>query len=422
MIKANWNHNYNDDCIPNFSDNMNLPRHRWYEFKEGFGASLVERAIVETRKSCEREILTVVDPFSGSGTTPLMALQKKCNVIGLEVNPFMNFVGKTKCKESKESKVVYLKELDWLMNQRPLEVPSFLENISTFSEKENRDKWLFNKSVLRAFEALKQYIEKIEHKDFFFLALISAVMQCSNAKKDGKCLRYKKNWKEINYSSNMLREFFFQNALDVIEDLEEEPLLFGERKFFLGDSRTNMCKVEKECADLIVFSPPYLNSFDYSDIYRPELFLAEYVTDNIELREIRKNTLRSHVQYKWKMHDKSDSTWVQKIVVEIDNRKDYLWNKNILSIVDDYFCDMEKILRESYRIASKGAQLWFIVSTSAYAGIEIPVDLLLADIATKQGWILKSVNALRSLRTSSQCVDKNKKKIKLRESLVMCKK
>lgn len=61
MIKANWDHNYNNDCIPNFSDNMNLPRHRWYEFKEGFGSSLVERAIIETRLTCKKNILNVVD-------------------------------------------------------------------------------------------------------------------------------------------------------------------------------------------------------------------------------------------------------------------------------------------------------------------------------------------------------------------------
>ena len=114
--------------------------------------------------------------------------------------------------------------------------------------------------------------------------------------------------------------------------------------------------------------------------------------------------------------------WAQKVAGEIENKKDFLWNKDIPSMVNDYFYDMEKILAESYRIASKGAQLWFVVSTSAYAGIEIPVDLILADIATNQGWTLNSVNALRKLRTSSQCVDENKKKIRLRESLVMCQK
>lgn len=47
-INAVWEHSYGEDCIPNFSANMEQPRHRWYEFKEGFSLTLVERAIRET--------------------------------------------------------------------------------------------------------------------------------------------------------------------------------------------------------------------------------------------------------------------------------------------------------------------------------------------------------------------------------------
>ena len=131
------------------------------------------------------------------------------------------------------------------MNQSPIEIQSPLEKISSFSEEEGKDKWLFNQKVLRGFEALKKYISEVEHKDFFSLALVSSIMQCSNAKKDGKCLRYKKNWKELDYSVDTLRENFFSNAIDIIEDLEKEPLLIGKRDFFSGDSRTEMKKIEK---------------------------------------------------------------------------------------------------------------------------------------------------------------------------------
>ena len=53
---------------------------------------------------------------------------------------------------------------------------------------------------------------------------------------------------------------------------------------------------------------------------------------------------------------------------------------------------------------------------------EHTVDLILADIATAHGWELDSVNALRKLRTSSQCVDENQQKVRLRESLIICRK
>ena len=422
-IDAIWDHSYRDDCIPNFSNNMENPRHRWYDFKEGFSSSLVDRAIKETRKNSNIADFTVLDPFSGSGTSPLSALQNNCNAVGFEINPFMSFVGKTKCTKLDGSVNDYRKELELILSQQPTEIDSPLEGYSTFtSSDDNTDKWLFNKEVIRAYEALYFYISKVENKDFFELALISAVMQCCNAKKDGKCLRYLKDWKNLNYNADSLRTCFKGRALSMITDLEANPLTEKERLIKQGDTRALLKQTENNSVDLVIFSPPYLNSFDYSDIYRPELFLGKFVSDNDELMKIRKQTLRSHVQCKWETMEKSDSVWVKDLVGKLEKRKDKLWNNSIPQMVSSYFYDMEIVLKECHRIANNDAQLWFVVSTSAYGGIEIPVDLILADIATKQGWELASVNALRKLRTSSQCIDDNMQRVKLRESLIICRK
>jgi len=251
---------------------MEQPRHRWYEFKEGFSSTLVERAIRETKKDNKSTFFTVLDPFSGSGTSPLTALQSNCNAVGYEVNPFMSFVGKTKCHQCNKTVDAYTKELNHILGQRPFRLKSPLEGVSTFTEAENNEKWLFNLDVLRAYEALYLHISHSEDRDFFLLALITSAMQCCNAKKDGKCLRYLKNWQALNYTGANLRETFKANALRMISDLEKSPLLECTRDITQGDTRKLLQATERESADLIIFSPPYLNSFDYSDIYRPELF------------------------------------------------------------------------------------------------------------------------------------------------------
>lgn len=422
QIKVNWEHNYATDCVPNFSNNMDIPRHRWYEFKEGFGHTLVERAIFETRAIKNKKELVVLDPFSGSGTTPLTALQNNCDSIGVEVNPFMNFVGKTKAVPLTKNKEYYQKQLDSILNKPQIEVDSSLENISTFTSNGENEKWLFNRSVLRGFEALKKHISNVEDRDIFTLALFTSVMQCCNARKDGKCLRYKKGWDMLGYTSLELREAFRRNANQIIQDMEVNPLIEGERRYINADSRKGISEIENQSVDLVVFSPPYLNSFDYSDIYRPELFLGGYVKSNEELRAIRKNTLRSHVQYKWETCDKSESSWAKQIANQIREKQDLLWNKDIPNMIDSYFYDMERIFAEAYKVCTSHAQMWFVIATSSYAGIEIPVDLILADIATRQGWNLKNVNALRKLRTSSQCASEDIRKIRLRESLIICEK
>ncbi|MDP1363097.1 DNA methylase N-4/N-6, partial [Klebsiella variicola] len=62
-----------------------------------------------------------------------------------------------------------------------------------------------------------------------------------------------------------------------------------------GDSRTALQQVDQQ-ADLIVFSPPYPNSFDYTDIYNVELWVLGYIGSSADNLTLRNQTLRSHVQ------------------------------------------------------------------------------------------------------------------------------
>jgi hypothetical protein len=71
-------------------------------------------------------------------------------------------------------------------------------------------------------------------------------------------------------------------------------------------------------------------------------------------------------------------------------------------MVQAYFEDMEGILVDLKRRALPSASIWLVVSTSAYVGVEVPVDLILAEIGQRAGWFLREVGVLRYLRSSSQ--------------------
>lgn len=423
LYDLDWEHTYSDECRPNFETNTDLARHRWYQFKEGYSAGVVNRAIAETMKGRKRPI-RVLDPFSGSGTTALATLTGSNYCTAVEVNPFMDFVGRTKCHSSEFTGAQLRDQLDTVISARLLEVDSPLENYSTFGPRDGREKWLFNRSVLRGFEGLSQAIDgTIEDKGPFRLALLAAAMDCSNARRDGKCLRYKRGWKNLGYSSLELRERFRARVLEIIRDLVDYPVQTQNGEFLKGDCRTVMPLLDASSYDLVLFSPPYLNSFDYTDVYRPELFLGGFVADSDQLRALRANTLRSHVQYNWERYDTSNSPEVSRLTDSLRLKMGDLWDRRIPDMVDSYFADMGSVLSNAHRVARRGASLWIVVSTSAYAGTEIPVDLLLADTATRSGWRLEGVHVLRHIRAASQHVSRNSGTncgIRLRESLVRC--
>jgi SAM-dependent methyltransferase len=85
-------HGYAGD-LSSFVLNRLLPRHRWFEFKEGFSAELVRIAISEANSKRPR----ILDPFSGSGTTVVEAARQGCSATGIEVNPFLVDVARAKC-------------------------------------------------------------------------------------------------------------------------------------------------------------------------------------------------------------------------------------------------------------------------------------------------------------------------------------
>ena len=383
----------------NFDHSKVLPRHRWYHFKEGFSPLIVEEAINSANLGKDD---LIIDPFAGSGTVPLVASSLNYSSIGFEVNPFLAFVANA--KQSKVNPDHLRRYVSTVLDGINEGAKSNLEGFSTFTEDDKKSKWLFNIDVIRSFEGGWQATENLprEIKKLFRLSLISSVMNNSNAIKDGKCLRYKKNWPDISYNKTMFHDDFLKN-IDVIHEDIETYRLKNKGKLVGGDVRKKINNHLTRKFKLCITSPPYLNSFDYTDIYRPELFLGKFVNDNKELNDLRLKTIRSHVQINWKKPVKTDfGILYQNCINEILNRKELLWNNKIPLMVQAYFEDMENLLTKLKHKAHDDASLWIIVSTSAYAGVEIPVDLILADIGSKIGWNLEEVIVSRHLRNSNQ--------------------
>lgn len=415
----NFNINNNFDLrnsgYSNSENTVNLPRHRWYYYKEGFSPYLVEKAIEQTGVKKNDLIL---DPFNGGGTTTLTASSLGFKSVGIEVNPFTSFLAKTKNKD------VEIKSFDSLTNlvvgSKIAPERSNLVDFSTFTEREGLDKWLFNKEVLNAYEARWNLISNVESedlKDLFKLAMISSAIENCNAKRDGKCFRYRNGWENKRFNENTFTTSLEANLKKIKEDLLNTPIN-QQTNIINGDCRKILSTHSLNEFKLCVTSPPYLNTFDYTDIYRPELFLGKFVTNAEELYNLRLRTVRSHIQAKWDKPELSDfGILYQKSIEHIKGNSDKIMHKNIPLMIQAYFEDMFSILKMLKNKAMKDAQIWFVVSNSAYADMEIPVDLIIGDIASKAGWYLKEIGVLRYI---------NKRKTKyspeireLRESVVI---
>ncbi|WP_321827519.1 DNA methyltransferase [Maribacter dokdonensis] len=403
----------NNKGTSNACDTRSLARHRWYFYKEGFSPSLVNKAIEESEIT-ENDI--ILDPFNGSGTVTLTAAIRGINTIGFEVNPFTSFLSDVKSINFTQKN--FKKVSDEVLKNSEIGGVSHLENYSTFTENKHKgqNQWLFNKAVLDSFAGgFNNLGTTSKSSKLAKLALVSAIMNNSNAKKDGKCLRYKSNWENLNYDKYSFLESLEKNFNIIEKDLENRVKTKPNIK--TGDSRKLIKKLNSKFK-LCITSPPYLNTFDYTDIYRPELFLSGFINSSEELRKLRYETVRSHVQVRWNKPKLNDfGIHFNDVFKKISDKRDLLMHKNIPDMISAYFEDMQGIFIDLKQKADTGASLWFVVSTSAYANEHIPVDLILADIATKVGWKLKEIGVLREIHKRktrfSPDIDK------LRESVII---
>jgi len=398
-----------------------LPRHRWYFVKEGFSPKLVEQAL-QIDGVVPGELL--IDPFSGSGTVPLTGAIAGLRSEAFEVNPFLRFLSATKLRTTPAAKL--LAASDGVLRAMETPIESALEGYSTFTTGNRWKRWLFPLSVIRGFEAGKRAIAKLEvpnQRALLKMALLGAAMDCCNATRDGKCLRFPQGWAKRQVTDARLRAQFQTRVSTIAEDLESLPLSNRLARVSEGDARKLLGR-SGEKFRICVTSPPYLNSFDYSDVYRPELFLGDFVDSTEALMRVRLKTVRSHVQASWERPQKTEFGSLYKECMErLNGSNEELWDPRLPIMVQAYFEDMEKILTGLRARADKRASVWLVVSTSAYAGIEVPVDLILAEIGQRTGWFLREVGVLRYLRSSSQHVehveDEERKSVPLRESVVI---
>lgn len=421
MTQLNENYSYQGAGYSTTQSSSDLPRHRWYLIKEGFSPKLVNAAL-DSMVLKKKDI--VLDPFAGCGTVPLTASERGIQAVGIEVNPFLCFVSKTKVKNCKAEHLRSGAELVLRAVEAYKKTRSPLEGYSTFSRRRGADKWLFNTQVLRAFAAGSAAVAGASGRArrFLRLALVKAAMDNCNAKADGKCLRYKKDWEDLNYGADDLASSFRLHMETIVADLSESRLKVSA-DLLNGDSREAVRTLPMKYR-LCITSPPYLNSFDYSDVYRPELFLMEMVRDTQQLRKIRLRTIRSHVQVRWDVpRDSHFGVLYRDTMRELRKVKDDLWDSRIPLMVQAYFEDMKGVLQQLYRQAARDAQVWLVVSTSAYGGVEIPVDLILANIGTQSGWFLREIGVIRQIRHSGHHLSRlpalRRPEAKLRESVVV---
>lgn len=408
--------------------NGNAPIHRWFRMKEAYSNRLLERLIYDTGLGQEKS-LDLLDPFSGSGTTGVSTGDlvrsgrlETATVRAIEVNPFLHLVSAAKmaahlCAERDTLKIAgkiarrAMSEKDGLASKPAL---STFDNSDYFST--------VNLTALRALKASTEHVVDEGVSDelrlFLSVALAATVEPSSNLRRDGRALRL-----SPGKASASPIDTFLGVAARIDEDVTNQTSGFGA-EVVQADSR-NLQSLDETRFDLSVFSPPYPNNIDYTEVYKLEGWFLGLYGSSSEFSSQRRQTLRSHSSLRWGSNYTFESkpfaaeieTLIAPILAAVPADRYSLGRQEVIR---GYVDDMLSTIEHVHSALRGGGRIVVVVGNSMHGksgnDYVIASDLLIARLAELVGFAVEQIRVARypKRRTSRSQY--------LRESVVVARK
>ncbi|MEI2431164.1 hypothetical protein RDV84_12980 [Lysobacter yananisis] len=379
-----------------------LPFQEWHHFKEAFAPEVVARAVRESH----RPVTTCLDPFGGSGTTALASQFLGISPTTIEVNPYLADLIQAKLRAYNPDLLAQdFRRILAITSRKAGDVRRLGKLPATFIESARIERWVFNSTVARRIACHLEAIDtlpNVQHRRLFRVLLGGMLVAVSNVVINGKGRRYRRGWEERRTVPEMVDMLFKQRCQAAITEIHEHRYRRHRGHTVLrGDCLRKLSKAPP--SDLAVFSPPYPNSFDYTDVYNVELWMLGYLNNADSNQKLRKSTLCSHVQLKREyLPAPAGSLRLARALGKLQRERDNLWSPWIPDMIGHYFHDMCKVLgRVGNRLTPRG-EVWAVVGDSRYAGVQIPVARILADYAPMLGYQVINIEPFRSMRASAQ--------------------
>lgn len=393
-------------------ENNSKPIHRWYSLKEGFSSELPTWVVDYLNKKYSAEISRVLDPFIGGGTTGVSLALHGISVDGVEYNPFVHLVASVKSSYCQLDKA----ELTDTMQCIDLHIPNNSIVLPVLSTLKNK-KYFHHDDVQIMLNAVRQ-INELDvselTRDALLLGVASSAEQVAHLRKDGRALRYK-----LKTNKPTAAAAIQSNWWKFLEDIGKERYV-GRFTVHRGTA-IDLQGIADERFDLALYSPPYANNFDYSEIYKLELWLLGFVKSVEDWRDLRRSTIRSHPSVIFKKDSVFASiprlTEVYEMLKSMRDAESLVGSRSEVSkFIVGYFEDMYLALKEQERVLKPGGFLVYVVANSRHKYLPVATDVIIGEIARMVGFQPLDLIVLK------QRNGRTRQKTYLRESAVVMRK
>ncbi|MBQ4073070.1 DNA adenine methylase [bacterium] len=400
----------------NFSNDLDTSFQRWFRYKEGFSIEMVKGLI---NKYNQNKNGIIMDPFMGSGSTLIAANQLGLEGCGFEVNPFSYFLASCKLENYTKKDVEIFNDL--FNKLLKIDTSDFSYNLPELSFSDR----VFSKEIEAYYMGLWSYIKQCKTNqkvsNLLKLGWLSILEKVSNYKKAGNGLKIKNYKKPQVLSLNNIQELLKIEYEQIYQDLLKKNCV-SNNTIYNSSCLEIYKKITPNSICGCIFSPPYANCFDYTEIYKLELWFGEFIKNYSDLKQLKKSSLRSNLTSDLSNLDNFITIGEIEYLLKLINTN-FLWDKKIPTMLQLYFSDMFNVIKQCYEALENNGFCCIVVGNSSYGNIVFPTDLLLAKFAKNVGFEVDEINVGRYIITSSQQYKKTiSYKNYLRESIICLKK
>jgi DNA modification methylase len=416
-------------ALVSFQANKKAPFYRWLKYKEGFSSEFVLYCLDKFR-ALTTSTPRILDPFAGAGTTLTTATKAGWQATGIELMP----VGISAIQARLTADTANIRLFQHHLGRlEKFPLGSSQSHDFRFPHLRITEK-AFPERTERALSSYNTFLAGIRDEDVRFLfqfACLAILEDVSYTRKDGQYLRWDiRSDRSLKSSFNKGKIHDFRSAVigklrNMFEDIKQRNggSLSRNVDVIAGSCLKELPKLSSASFNLVITSPPYCNRYDYTRTYALELAFMGY--DEKAIKQLRQTLLSATVENKTKRHQlayeyrsrKQEDRYCsalatftnQEALQEVltllyeAQKEGKLNNDNIPFMVENYFFEMNIVIRELARVLAPGGRIVMVNDNVQYIGEEIPVDLLLSDFASSAGLMVDHILVLpRGKGNSSQ--------------------
>jgi len=257
-----------------FKQNTLEGRHGWLRLTPAYSLTLVD-AILDSRSGA----VSVLDPFSGTSTTPLAAAYRGIAATGYELNPFLFWFGSAKCARFNEEDICSAQAVSCRIAKRLTMSSSSVQPPAIH----NIGRW-WNPPELDFLCKLKWHVDQEEPGPVQTLLLVSLcrlVIGLSNAAFNHQSMSFKdkpgardRSAQPALFPGESFPQRFQRELAFVCRGASDNPDV--NATILQGDAR-NLEKLNDDSFDLLITSPPYPNRMSYIRELRPYMYWLGYL-------------------------------------------------------------------------------------------------------------------------------------------------